>query len=314
MKKAINAKLKSAIYDLLDSSPKNLTDKTKNSYYQRLKWVKDNLDLETTDPKKIVSNVDQITELLDKSDIALTSKSLTANQMKQLADLLNLSQPIKDKYNQVANAFTGMSDASRRTNKLEGKKAERFVSWDELKGVYEKMPEDTFNQIQDKIICGLYTGRFPGVLRLDFASVKTYNSIKTNRDENWFLKGKGKYTFYLNKYKTTGKYGGKVLDITDEDFIRLLDKWFNTYNKSDWFLVSYRDHEEPLNETSLSRRIMHIFEKQTGKKVNNGLLRIAVESDIINDPTYKDLSLNEQIALHEKQLHSFFTSHEYLKK
>jgi type III secretory pathway component EscV len=94
----------------------------------------------------------------------------------------------------------------------------------------------------------------------------------------------------------------------------LLKQWI-LINKSKYLILNYNDFNKPISETAYSKRVVHIFNKYLGLKINVQILRQIKEScNIYENKNYNDMNLNEKIELSKKMLHSYEMSHQYAKK
>lgn len=245
---------------------------------------------------------------------SINTIKLRLGHLASLANKLKL-QEVTKYIDPLFSRYTKITNQKRQSNKLEEKRKEDYISWEEASAVFDQIPEDTFNNIQDKVIVGLYT-RTGHVVRLDY-------------DETIIFRQKEKYdpdvqnnaivirpktaTFHLKNYKTQKQYGNLSYTFRDKELVRLLNLWVTEFNKSKYLLVKAKNPDLPIGYQLLSIKIKDIFKRYTGKKTSNTLLRIAAENNIIENPEYQKLNLHDKIQKHEKQQHSFQTAHEYNK-
>lgn len=306
-----------SIEELLANGDRKMSANTVLTYISRVKWLKQALKIKTLDLEKIITNKD-VCKVVEGSKISLATKKLTFVILVSLGKKLDIDEDLQKIYSEKMDHYKDMNTFERRENKVSGKNEKNWTSWEALVDVFDEMPEETFSQSQDKLIVGLYT-QLEWTLRLDFANVRVHYSMKEERDYNWLYwnpeKSK-KAKLFLSQYKTAERYGSVVIDIEGELY-ELLTRWFFDFNTdAEWLLVNYKDKSSPLSEVSLSKKIPLIFEKYTGKKVTNGLLRHIKESNNIYDNAdkYNNMTLNQKYELHKKLLHGLPVALEYAQK
>lgn len=291
---------------------------TIKTYYYRLKWIKTNLGIESNNIINIISDYDNIIPFISESDIGLSTKKLLFVILNVLSKKLEIPEDIQRAYNNKMNEFRDLANRRRGENKISEKDINNWASWDDVCEVYKRIPDDSFRNIQDKLIIGLYVNLEGWVLRLDFANVKIYKKDMNKLDHNWLHwdKMNNRFILHIVEYKTSKNYGQLDIEIVDEGLKELLNKWFTEYNKNPiYLLVNYRDLDKGLSKSALSHKIKKIFKKYSGKAINNQLLRQIKETNNIYDNAdkYNKMTLNEKIDIHKKLLHSFETAHGYLK-
>jgi hypothetical protein len=291
-------------------------------YARRLRWIKNMLQEKSSNIKNIIGNPNEVIPIIEDSNLSTSTKKLTYVLCGVMAKRCNLQKDIIEKYKNKEDEYVLKSNKEKQDNKVSDDRTESWTTWDNITSFYDDMPESTFSEVQDKLIIALYTKLDDWVLRLDFSGMVFLPKKDKNEKRNYIVFNDkdgypGNYTIYLNDYKTINKYGPIKFKIIDKEVVRLLNKWFAVHNRAgEYLLVSYKDHNLPLSETALSKKIPIIFEEYIGKRVTNQILRQIKESDNIfgNKEKYDALSLFDKINLHKKLLHSFETGHQYAKK
>jgi hypothetical protein len=300
-----------------NTSDRKISINTIKTYYSRIDWIRKNLGIESDDVEDIISHYEHIITLIDESPISISSKKLTFVVLVVFSKKLHLPEDVQKKYTEKMNHYKDVNNFERRENKVADKHKDNWAKWSEVVNVFQMIKPTSFEKCQDKLIVGLYTRLNGYVLRLDFANVKVHTTMK-EREYNWIYRDMedDEYIIFLKEYKTAGKYGDFIINVDDDDMIKLLNTWFDKYNTSQkYLLTSYKDPKIALSEGALSRRIPKIFDKYVGKSINNGLLRQIKESHTIYDnPEYNDMTLNQKIELHKRLGHSLETAFEYSKK
>ena len=89
---------------------------------------------------------------------------------------------------------------------------------------------------------------------------------------NWIHVGARKITYFLNDYKTAGRYGPKVYDVKDPELKKALRIFAKHLMESNQFLLP------SLSTTGLTMRLKGIFEKLIGKTASTTMIRKALIS------------------------------------
>ena len=76
----------------------------------------------------------------------------------------------------------------------------------------------------------------------------------------------------LNDYKTSAKYKQQVIEVKDTKLKKII-KLFLKHNQSGYFIVSPTDVKQPINSNNLTKVLIGISVKYTGKRVGSSLIR-----------------------------------------
>lgn len=299
---------------LIGNGDKPLSDSSLQTYTQRLKWVKDKLKIKNDDIKNIVIDGKKVIDLIENSNLKVSTKKLTYIILSSIAKKLKLKD--EEEYTKRATHYKDLDNFKRRDNKVTNRK-DAWATWKQLYDVFDMIDEKkSMADCQDKLIVGLYT-RCDYTLRLDWANVR-YEKKKSNvRKYNHIVHDKDGYIFYLINYKTADKFGKQIIKLDDPELVQVLNYWFTEYNYDPKFLlVSYKNRDKGMSENALSKRIPIIFMKYIEKPVTNQILREIKESQNVygDKKEYDEMDLNQKYELHKKLLHSFATGSEYAKK
>jgi hypothetical protein len=301
----------------------SVVESTLGTYKGHLERARELMGIKSDKIKDIISSPKELGEALK---IAKYKHSVIHNMLRAFAGMavrLGLDEDIQDLYEKINLKGQEEMDEYRLNNKISEKNVDKWAKWEDIEKVYDEIKVKDLSSCLDKLIVGLYTRLSGYIARLDYAYVMFIppSEIKKSDEERdnyiYFNEKENKYFIVLNDYKTSKKYGKIVIPVLDKSLNKLLDTWFDDYNKEQtWLLVSSRDPKEPLSEKALSKRIIDIFKRYLGKKINNQVLRQIYESHTIYDKKdeYDKLTIGEKIILHKKLMHSFNTAHEYAKK
>jgi hypothetical protein len=178
---------------------------------------------------------------------------------------------IKDKYTLLnSKLISDNFKISFSNNKTLSEREEKtFQKWEDIINMYDIMrinlDKNNFNSFLEFVIISLYVLHPP--VRADYANMKVFiddSFVPTNYKENYCVIQTNP-RFVFNKYKTSKKYGTKIINMNDELHNIILD-WVNI-NTSEYLLTSYIQYKnefKPFTEETLSHRIPLIFKKYTG--------------------------------------------------
>ena len=116
--------------------------------------------------------------------------------------------------------------------------------------------------------------------------------------QNWIHVGPRKITYFLNDYKTVGRYGPKVYNVKDPELKKVLRIFSKHLMESNQFLLP------TLSTTGLTMRLQSIFEKFTGKKASTTMLRKALISKEYESRPKLEEEKKEEKEIENRFLHS----------
>lgn len=171
---------------------------------------------------------------------------------------------------------------------------ESIVVFQQAQQLYLTEPSE--QTLRELVIVGLYTIQPP--VRADYAGMLFTTNKPTNRNvpTNYCFDLSGEFFqndmmwFCFGRYKTFKTYGWRDV-MVENDLARILRKWRDTYSPV-WVLN--------MSENALTKQVMTVFKKHSGKATGIGLLRHAYIFDFYTgNPT-----LRQKELLAEKMLHS----------
>jgi hypothetical protein len=306
--------IETQIKNLLQNSNK-FSQSTISNYVNNIKKLKKILGTDTNNIGELLRDEEAVFDAVEKNMRALSSKKLMLTILKKLSEILEL--PNRDTYLKMMNSTTDSLNEVIRNNRIPEDRIDRWTSWKEIENLFERIEEpESLGDIQDKLIIGLYT-KIPYTFRNDFVEMKTTEDYEKeeNKENNNYIEFNGKkIRLLINNYKTSKKYGQIIVPIGHQGLAEILALW-KKYLNPEYLLLDYNGFKKPLSKSSFSKRVVKIFEKYTGKKINVQILRQIKESDnIYGNKSYDKLNLNEKIKMSKKLLHSFEMSHQYAKK
>lgn len=291
----------------LISENKEYSEYTKKTYINNIYVILGCLKISPLCNEDLIKNSSEIIDFIENSKNSIYYKKILYVILFIIADKLN--HPTKEIYKIKRNEYSSKIDEMRGDNK-NTKRDNNYISWEKIKNIFFDIKENDWKDLQDKIIIGLYTLLPP--IRNDYVYMLTKDF--NNEKDNFIIKINDKYHIFLNHYKTHKTFGKREIVICDDTLIKLLDKWL-LLNNSKYLLISYSGlfDIKPLSKSSFSLRFKNIMLKYTGKNITIQIIREIYESNIQNDESYNELSLNEKKKIHEKLLHSLPIAQTYRK-
>lgn len=279
----------------------NVTDSTIKSYVQNLgKLLK---KMETTDYKslenfeKVVKAIENLTPLTQRNFYNAIIVYLQAVKGKDA--IIKKYVDIRDKHNEEYTTFT-------KTNTKSEKQEKNWLSKEELDDVLEYWK--TYDK-QKYMVLKLYM-MYP--LRNDMRDLQivTYAKYKKmtaddKKGNNYFLKQQKplKYMIGLNRYKTAGTYGEKVIDI-DPSLYPEIGAFLRKSGHTSYLFT--KKSGGPFSSIEFTKYMKSIFAK-TGKAVSTTMLRHIVAT--INGGE----ALKAQKELASNMGHSVTQNTDYIK-
>lgn len=264
----------------------------------------------------------------------IENKNTRKNRMTSILVALD-SEEKKDtklieKYQTVLKSL--MTDVNKEINSQQKTKtqADNWLEVSDIKSILNKMLSDITTQklfSKDKKLSKTeYSLVQKYILLRFFIAHPTRNNVSNTKvvtkaeyddldddekDENYLVKDKGKYTFMLNKFKNIKRLGKKTIIVSDP-INNLLNKWF-TINKSG-YMFTLNSGTEPLSSNGITKMLNSIFKEYAqGKKLSTSLLRhILISEDLKDEPTIAEKT-KEKEAIATKYQHSTAVNDQYRK-
>lgn len=242
----------------------------------------------------------------EKPDTKLIEKYQTV--LKSLMTDVNKEINSQEKTKTQADNWLEVSDIKSILNKMLAD-INKEKLWDK-----EKLSKTEYALIQKYILLRFFIAH-PTRNNVSDTKVVTkaeYDDLDDDeKDENYLVKDKGKYTFMLNKFKNIKRLGKKTI-IVSEPINKLLNKWF-TINKSG-YMFTLNSGTEPLSSNGITKMLNSIFKQYAhGKKLSTSLLRhILISEDLKDEPTIAE-KIKEKEAIEQKYQHSNTVNDQYRK-
>ena len=306
--------------DLIIKSYKpNLKNSSLKIYMTSLRKLNDGNDIKNIDFLKDYENI--ILKLSSKKNntkknylnaIIITLKALKGNE-----GLIEQYEVLRDKYQKE---YNDIMSAHSKTDTQE----KNWITWEtylsmiekvyETVKSFEKNTEWTETQLlkyQEYLLLNLYR---VSPLRHDFHDMavknhRQFNSLnKSGTKDNYIVvPANGRYKFILNDYKTSAKYKQQILEIKDIKLKKII-KLFLKHNTSGYFIVSPTNISKAIDTNNLTKVLIGLSVKYTGKRVGSSMLRH------IYLTTHIGPQLQEQAELAKMMGHSPEMQSGYVKK
>jgi integrase len=244
-----------------------VTDSTIKSYTQNLNKLMKNL--ETTDFKilekneKVLKAIETLSPLSQRN--VLNAVIVYLQAVKGNAKSIAKYVEVRDKHNEDYQTFT-------KTNKKSEKQEKNWITEEELNGVLEYWKSfDIQKYTLLKLLMAI-------PLRNDMRDMQimTYGKYMKMSDEdkkgnNYFLKKQKTlaYFFALNRYKTAGTYGQKIIEI-DASLNKEIGAFLRKSGHTSYLFT--KKSGAPFSSIEFSKYVNSIF-KKTGKNISTTMIR-----------------------------------------
>jgi len=193
-----------------------------------------------------------------------------------------------------------------------------WIEWPEYEAMVTRLSKDvqwtgevTKSQemkFQDYLITLLHKN-FP--VRNDFADLRVVTRSQwlamddaEQTGHNYYVHGQTFHRFVLNNYKTSAKYGQRVLEVEDKELLRALRRWLRI-NQSAHFLRNRK--EAALNSNGITKVLGRVGQREEGKALGSSILRhsyLSHKYQGVDEEKKKDAAL---------MMHSVATQGDYVK-
>jgi hypothetical protein len=187
----------------------------------------------------------------------------------------------------------------RKENKIEEGDEDKIIDLDKTT-ILTNIQK--FNNIEDKLIYGIYT-LFPA-RRLEWRLTKI--TKETNKEKlkdpinNYLILSNPKRVIF-NNYKTYKTYGQQDFKIDDKDLNDIIDEYiFNNGLKNDDYLFHLgRDKREVISQPNYSKKISNVFNKIYNIPISIRFLRMSHISYLLNkNPSIKQMEILADYMAH----------------
>ena len=240
----------------------------------------------------------EVIEHIEGLDKAVNSKKIY--YIAIVGTLMRLEDPgfteVLKTYKEKQAEYNSIIQKQYETQQMTPEQMEKFLSWPSVLEARKKIGAAAHDLMtyQDYVLVCVYTYIPP--VRADFAHMRVVYDEAETKEGNCLLVLSSGLTLVLNEFKTAHKYGQARIAVPPA-LEEILRNWMEL-NPSGWLFCD--SEGRPLTECGLSRRIIQIFQRHTGKDVGISMLRHSFVSWVRKDePSYL-----EQKRVAEGMLHS----------
>jgi hypothetical protein len=277
---------------------KDKSDITRKTYISKLNIIKKRYFPETEDFEFIKKPLEVIKKL-NQDKLSDCTKKLF------FASLFAVSS-IEDYRKEMISLGSKITEETK-DNKVKESKKGNYITYKELKSIMDKVSID---DIIDRLLIGLYVLQPP--LRNDYHGVELLEKNKPEKERkkgNYIVMRPKSWMLYLNEFKNVDVFGPQVYKYSKKfncDLYNLLKLSFELMPRK--YLI-VRPSGVPCTDVDISKRIPQITKKYLNTELTINDIRKIYETNLINSPRYKSLSLKLKEQEHHKLLHSFTTAH-----
>jgi integrase len=251
------------------------TDASIAQYNSKLRMLRNLMGIEEGDINFLKKTVKVIKAIEGMTDVALNTRK--AYYIAIVATLMTMkkgfTRPLEIYRQKQLEYNTAQSKIYDEQILSPGEK-EKFLTWQDIVAIREKMKGDTDMSImskafQDLVIISLYTYLPPA--RLDYGALKIVHALPEKLTGNYYYINSVDPEIVLTNYKTAKRYGNHHIKITGE--LSLLLKKYVSLLPEDAVYLLENVNDDFMSEGTLSRRISSVFEKYAGKNISVNILR-----------------------------------------
>lgn len=287
------------ITEEIQKSRPNLKENSIKQYETHLNKLKKLFD---TDNYDFLSKPKDVMEKLD--DKHYTSKRNTLNAVI----ILLLALDIDDKFSELIEEYQKIRDGlndkyleDQQSGKISDKQKDNFVELSEIK----KMTAQMFREIRDRdlkkkeilkpsdkelmVVFTIFSFLSNYPLRNDLAGMKyisktDYNKLTDDdkKNGNFLVKQKNKLMIILNEYKTSKKYGEKIIELNFE-ITKIMKFYIRVMDKEIGDVLFTNSRGNPITRNGISQLLIKTSKKYLGKSISTTMIRKIVVSDKFAD-------------------------------
>ncbi len=283
----------------IQKSRPNLKPNSIKQYETHLNKLKklfdsDNFDF-LSDPKKVMEKLE---------DKHYTSQRNTLNAVIILLMALNLDEKYNDLIDSYQKIRDGLNDKyleDQQSGKISDKQKNNFAELSEIMSMIETMKKEIVKQNlknketltgKEKELLMVYTifsflVKYP--LRNDLAGMKyisktNYNKLTEDnkKENNYLVKNKNKLMMILNQYKTSKKYGEKIIELNPE-ISKVLRMYIKLTDKKVGEVLFTNSKGNPITRNGISKLLLKTSKKYLDKNISTTMMRKIVVSDKFAD-------------------------------
>lgn len=322
------------------------SDSTKKTYLMRFEKIRKLLNKNTY---SFLNDFDLVINTLEKTYTAdSTLKSYFIALSAVLKNEKLVSETARDAYRTKMLEYRDKNNKSIRDNKPSIKESKNFMKFKDIQEMVEniytklmilsnnkkisetnlilfsnKRNKNQYLKLLSDYILLYYLSHTPPT-RLEGYDVILLDKLptKTNDTKNYIYVDTFNAVYYLNDFKNVKKIG-KIKVRFEKELAALINDYY-TFLKNNKLSVSGKYYlftkfdgkgkpENFISANSFGQSITRLFKKYFDKKVTKNDLRHIYTTELMLQPGYNNLSMNEKEKLHSKLLHNKETGEEYFK-
>jgi len=287
------------ITDEIQKSRPNLKSNSIKQYETHLNKLKKLFD---TDNYDFLSNPNDVMDKLDSKHYTSQRNTLNAiiilllalNHDKKYDDLIEEYQKTRDELNDKY-----LED--QQSGKISEKQKNNFVELNDLNQMIGKM----FSEIKEKdlkkkenlkpsekelmIVFTIFSFLTQYPLRNDLAGMKyisktDYNNLTDDdkKNGNYLVKQKNKLMIILNQYKTSKRYGEKIIELNPE-ITKILKFYIRIMGKEIGDVLFTNSRNNAITRNGISQLLIKTSKKYLDKSISTTMIRKIVVSDKFGD-------------------------------
>lgn len=291
-KKAV--KPKSKVFTLEDAKSYfnglKLDDRSKEMYYERIKFLADELkaeDLATAlaNPTNVIKTIDNMTWVNDKSKkISGETKKLYYIALRVLTDgdkIPNITTQMKTEYRKAMMRSAKETEKIRgqnlRKSNLEKNKDLTFQDLLNKRKEFETSSYMTIKNLKALLIVSFYVLLPPRRLEYRYLQYYSKEPKQIEKGKCYLISSRQKTSIRLNEFKTRERKQSSFLPMFNKDLPKDLTTLIKQYVKKaklkegDYLFVN--DKGDMYDDTAFSRQVQSAFQKVSGYKVGANDLR-----------------------------------------
>jgi integrase len=287
------------VTEKIQESRPNLKANSIKQYETHLNKLKKLFDSDNFD---FLSNPKDVIEKLE--DKHYTSKRNTLNAVIIFLMALNHDE----KYNDLINSYQKIRDElndkyveDQQSGKISSKQKDNFVELNEIMSMIDTMRKEIVKQnLKNKetltgkekeliMVFTIFSFLVEYPLRNDLSGMKyisktDYNKLTEDdkKEGNFLVKNKNKLMMILNQYKTSKKYGEKVIEINPE-ISKVLRMYIRLTDKKIGDVLFTNSKDNAISRNGISQLLIKTSKKYLGKNISTTMMRKIVVSDKFAD-------------------------------
>ena len=184
-----------------------------------------------------------------------------------------------DAYRKEVHKYSVSLSEKMKDQKLSESETKKFVDWKTIVAAAEKLYADKSASMEDKLLAAFYTMIPP--VRADIGELQIYKNDPMLTTENYVAVRNKDAVLVINNYKNAHVYGA-IRSVIPKQLVSMIRAHLK---KNPTALKLF-----PYSAKDLSRKVIKLFNRLTGKKVGINMLRHAYISEFLSTaPSIRDM-------------------------